>query len=132
MRVRLGAAGHQHSPVGIGVEVTACEDTAGAPRARRNARSRWEQGELPLCPTTRRVSRDLYQDLGLGAWRRLSHRTAGEPDSDGGPASEEGHSSRRPRTPVSPGCCRWRVPGAGLLSQPWAGGRATVPAGHGP
>lgn len=52
MQVQLGVAGHQHSPVGIGVKVIPCEDTAGAPP---DPRGTWDltgnQESSPAAPS---------------------------------------------------------------------------------
>lgn len=48
MRVQLGAAGHQHSPVGIGLKAIPCEDTAGAPQTLEERGISLGAGRAPL------------------------------------------------------------------------------------
>ena len=96
-------------------------------RPQRSVESRWEEKSSPACPAccpvTYHLSRNLHQDLGLGAQTCISAAESLETlTNDGGPATEEGHPSRTPCSSVSPGCW-WR-------RLPRTGSRAAVLVGH--
>lgn len=66
MRVQLGAAGHQHSPVGIGVKAILCEDAAGAPQTLEERGISLGTRRAPLL--CRQLPRFQGSIAGFGAW----------------------------------------------------------------